>query len=81
METSIERSFFNLAAKTILQLPSLLDDHILIPRVARHEVVMRDEPRGVFVDQNQTPELDWLACLAPFVKLRVRLEKMVLQEL
>ena len=35
---------------------------------------MRDEPRGVFVDQNQTPELDWLACLAPFVKLRVRLE-------
>ena len=74
MKTSIERGFFNLAAKTILQYSGLLDEDPSILRVARHDVMMREKARGIFVDQDQTTKLNRLACLATLVKLRMRLE-------
>ena len=74
MESSIEGRALDPSAQSLLERACLLDDHVAVLRVAWQQMMVRDEPDGVFVHQYQSPELDRFPGLAAFVKLRVRFE-------
>ena len=64
MKTPIERSPLNAAVQTPLQVPRLLDHHVAIVGIARHQIGLRDEARPVLVDQHLASKLHRLAGFA-----------------
>src|SRR3990170_8919865 len=74
VETAIKREVCDSTAKQILNDSCLGHNDIGILCIARKQIVMRDEPCAVFVDQDQPAELIRLGGLASPVKLRMRLE-------
>src|SRR6056297_173125 len=71
IKTAVERGCFNLAAMLPLSDLRLIDHHILVSRIAIHQMIVTDEASTIFIDQYQTSVLVGLPCFATTVQLRV----------
>ena len=74
VKAAVEGCLADAAFQTSLQVPRLLDHHVSVVRVARHQVGVADEAGAVFVDQHLPPELHRLCGFASLVQLGMRLE-------
>ena len=54
MEPAIKRQTTNPIVKALLQNLCLLNDHVFVALLARHQTVMNNETRCVFIHQNLT---------------------------
>jgi len=74
MKSTIKRQTTNPIVEAFLQDLCLLDGHVSVALLARHQIVMLNETRSVFIHQNLTPKLHRFSGFAAFVKLRVWFE-------